>query len=320
MAYPWEKEFWGIGTGSENPEGFDLGDPFRFTLGSEGLDIWNQKGEDAAKEAAQIQAEYGQKALDLQESMYKQGREDMMPWLTAGKESLGTLQGMMAQGAFDAPKGGFKFGQEDFERTPYYDFLQKEGARNVKRSRAGTGMTGGTLAALQQRGQDIAGQYFDKERDFGYRNFLGSYGRKMDKYNRIANMAGMGQIQSSQMGGIGQGYGSQAGQSLTGIGNVLGAGQIGAANARQQGTHNLLNLGGQIGGAMIMGSDRRLKKNIIKIGKHKGLNSYLFQYIKKPGWFIGAMADEVKKIIPEAVINIGGYDHVNYGVLNAVRS
>ena len=59
-------------------------------------------------------------------------------------------------------------------------------------------------------------------------------------------------------------------------------------------------------------SDRRLKTNIRKVGKLiNGISIYLYDYIwGQPS--MGAMADEVKKLIPEAVVNIGGYDHVNY--------
>lgn len=64
-------------------------------------------------------------------------------------------------------------------------------------------------------------------------------------------------------------------------------------------------------------SDRRLKKNISKIGESaSGLNIYSFEY-KNPldgeGLFQGVMSDEVPQ---EAVINNEGYDMVNYGMLD----
>ena len=64
-------------------------------------------------------------------------------------------------------------------------------------------------------------------------------------------------------------------------------------------------------------SDRRLKKNINKIGRSaSGLNIYSFEY-KNPldgeGLFQGVMSDEVPQ---EAVINNGEYDMVNYGMLD----
>ena len=64
-------------------------------------------------------------------------------------------------------------------------------------------------------------------------------------------------------------------------------------------------------------SDRRLKKNITKIGESiSGLNIYSFEY-KNPldgeGFFQGVMSDEVPQ---EAVINNGEYDMVNYSLLD----
>ena len=157
----------------------------------------------------------------------------------------------------------------------------------------------------------------ERGRDFGYRDFLGSYrrraGQKQDLYNRMAAMAGTGQTASGTLAGLGQGYGAQAGAGLQGIGNVLGAGRIGAAQARQQGMQNLMNLG--MTGASLWASDRRLKRDIKPIGKWKGYNKYLFKYLWSPRTYIGLMADEVKTTRPDAVINITGYDHINYGVI-----
>ena len=79
-------------------------------------------------------------------------------------------------------------------------------------------------------------------------------------------------------------------------------------------------LGGAIGGlgaAGMLTSDRRLKKNINLIGESpSGLNIYSFEYIDSKygkGLFQGVMADEIPQ---EAVVNIGGYDHVNYNMLD----
>ncbi len=75
----------------------------------------------------------------------------------------------------------------------------------------------------------------------------------------------------------------------------------------------LMGLGGKIGGAAIMASDRRLKENIAKIGQlANGLNVYVFNYLGSKIPTVGLMADEVRKIRPEAVVSIGGFDHVRY--------
>ena len=97
--------------------------------------------------------------------------------------------------------------------------------------------------------------------------------------------------------------------------------QQSAANAQTQGMYGLGSAG--IMGAGMMMSDRRVKENIIKIGKlDNGLNLYSFEY--KPEWkeeaghgkFVGVMADEAETIMPEAVIiRPDGYKTVDYGVI-----
>ena len=66
------------------------------------------------------------------------------------------------------------------------------------------------------------------------------------------------------------------------------------------------------------GSDRRLKENIQKIGESiSGLGIYKFNYIGKAKQYIGAMADEVIKVVPEAVGTMSnGYLGVNYNLID----
>jgi len=76
-------------------------------------------------------------------------------------------------------------------------------------------------------------------------------------------------------------------------------------------------------GASRQASDRNLKENIVRIGKHPmGIGLYLFDYIPEYreqcgyGRKFGVMADEVEKVMPSAVsIGRNGYKTVNYGML-----
>jgi hypothetical protein len=77
---------------------------------------------------------------------------------------------------------------------------------------------------------------------------------------------------------------------------------------------------GSAGGAyltnLLLASDRRLKKNIEKIGKESnGLNVYSFSYIWDNEVHTGYMSDEVRQLYPDAVTVVNGYDMVNYGIL-----
>jgi hypothetical protein len=66
-------------------------------------------------------------------------------------------------------------------------------------------------------------------------------------------------------------------------------------------------------------SDRRLKTDIVQIGMHKvGVPLYTWLYLWGEAG-VGVMADELKKIMPEAVINNEhGFDMVNYSMIGGV--
>tara|TARA_R100000781_G_scaffold12684_1_gene11132 strand:- start:6801 stop:7613 length:813 start_codon:yes stop_codon:yes gene_type:complete len=65
-------------------------------------------------------------------------------------------------------------------------------------------------------------------------------------------------------------------------------------------------------------SDRRLKENIKKIGESlSGLGIYRFNYIGQAKKYIGAMADEVIKVVPEAaILGADGFYRVNYDLID----
>ena len=104
------------------------------------------------------------------------------------------------------------------------------------------------------------------------------------------------------------------------VGASLAANQqaIDVAKARQEASGGfmggLMELGGALGSAAIM-SDIKSKTNIKRIGKYKGHNLYSYNYIDRVGDWIGVMAQEIEKVIPEAVQEINGMKHVNYGAI-----
>jgi hypothetical protein len=68
--------------------------------------------------------------------------------------------------------------------------------------------------------------------------------------------------------------------------------------------------------AMVAMSDRRLKKNIERIGRTaRGVPMYRFQYLGGSDYFVGPMADEVEQLVPHAVRDIGGYKAVDYSLI-----
>jgi hypothetical protein len=86
--------------------------------------------------------------------------------------------------------------------------------------------------------------------------------------------------------------------------------QQSGANAQTSGLYSLA------GAAIPFMSDRRLKSNIERIGTHKlGIGVYEYDIFGERQQ--GVMADEVEKVMPEAVVmHPSGYKMVKYGLLN----
>jgi len=79
--------------------------------------------------------------------------------------------------------------------------------------------------------------------------------------------------------------------------------------ATQQG---LFNLGGTLGASYLM-SDMRYKTDVRKVGTlDNGLNVYLFRYTHGGPHMIGLSAQEVERVVPDAVIELDGVKAVDY--------
>ena len=138
---------------------------------------------------------------------------------------------------------------------------------------------------------------------------------------------GEGMVQQAESGRIstllGMEYGELQG-AQAGVQSAYGAQQSAMAMEMERINANKALTGDIIGGVTDIAtsfipkpSDRRLKKNINKIGESSsGLNVYSFEYknpINGSGLFQGVMSDEIPR---EAVINNGEYDMVNYNMLD----
>lgn len=65
-------------------------------------------------------------------------------------------------------------------------------------------------------------------------------------------------------------------------------------------------------------SDRRTKTEVVKLGERNGLPFYRFRYVGEKEYQFGHMADEVEKVLPEAVITRDdGMKMVDYGMIAA---
>lgn len=118
-------------------------------------------------------------------------------------------------------------------------------------------------------------------------------------------------------------FGNSPQQQYTGGPDMLGATTQGYNAALNAASANNAQAGGLFGGLTNLAglgiqaglfSDRRLKRDVRKIGSYKGHN--LYEYEKFGRREIGVMAQEVMATRPDAVmLHESGYYMVNYGVL-----
>lgn len=92
--------------------------------------------------------------------------------------------------------------------------------------------------------------------------------------------------------------------------------QVNQAMAQYQAQQGILGGLFSLGTAALMPSDRRVKKNVRKIGRIRDTNVYEYRYKgqdRHAPKTIGVMAQEIERKTPDAVVEIGGVKHVDYG-------
>jgi len=157
---------------------------------------------------------------------------------------------------------------------------------------------------------------------------LGAYptimGAPMGMYNSMADVGAQRRAMSQE--GINRGiqehaYSSQA--ESTALANYLAGihGDYGGmSTSKTPGPSSMSTIGSLAGivgslAPILMASDERFKENIEQVGVLNGFNIYRFNYLWSPKKFIGVIAQEVERIMPEAVKKVNGWRMVNYGVL-----
>lgn len=154
-------------------------------------------GGQAAVDAAQTQAAAASEATQLQRDIYNKFLEMNKPYYEAGVNALGKLT------------------RGEITAEPGYGFRLGEGMKALERLQASRGqlLGGGAIKAGQRYAQDLASQ---------------EYG---NAYNRLANLAGIGQTAAGAAGAAGQNYASQAGELGLQSANALTQGRIGRTSS-----------------------------------------------------------------------------------------
>ncbi len=182
-----------------------------------------------SKSAASSQADAAAHAADIQKYIYDQQRADAEPWRQAGIGALGQINSNLA----DYTRN---FGASDFTRDPGYQFRLDQGQKGVENSASARGMTqsGAQMKALDRYNSDYASNEYQN----AYDRFNND---RTTSFNRLSNLAGMGQTSNNQLSAAGSNYANQASEAAYQGGNAASAGSMAGANAVNQGVGNWMN-------------------------------------------------------------------------------
>ena len=281
--------------------------------------ITGSTGAEAAREGAGAQMEAARLGIAEQQAAREQITQQLAPFRQAGAGALGGLTGLAGQPV--SMEGLPSILPGDIGQDSLFQSLKRQAISGIESSAAARGklMSGTTPQAIAEQVQNLALQRAGQIQGMNLAarsQLLGErVGEQERRYQQLFNLAGMGQASAAQQAANIQGSASNIANLLGQSANAFAAGQIGAANARAGAMGNLMQMGTTLGAAALM-SDRRVKEDITQIGTlDNGLPVYTFRYKGGDTIHMGVMAQDVEQVNPDAVLEIGGIKHVNYGAL-----
>lgn len=178
----------------------------------------------SGNKAASAQQDAAQKASDTQMQMYNQTRNDQAPYRDAGYSALSQLN------AGFKPGGQFahQFDANDLKSglAPNYDFMLSQGLGAVNnQASVGGGLVGGNaLKGINDYAQGYASNAYQQAFDNYNTN-------QTNIYNRLSNIAGLGQTSNGQTAQAGMNASSNIGSAQLASGAAQAAGYTNMGNA-----------------------------------------------------------------------------------------
>ena len=181
--------------------------------------IGGSKQASAAKEASQLQYQATQDAAKQQREMFDILNAQQAPYRESGYGALGKINEML-------PQFTREFTSEDLIKNldPSYKFMLEQGL-----GATGQAMNvGGGGSNVDLARQKFAQEYAKTGAQQAFNNYTN---QQSNIYNRLSNLAGIGQASQAQSNTLGSNTANALSQLGIGGASALGAGQVGAANA-----------------------------------------------------------------------------------------
>ena len=185
-------------------------------------------GYKASGDAASAQADAAARSADLQYKMFQESNALQEPWRKAGADALNKLIPLASNYQ--------KFGMDQFQADPGYQFRLSEGLKGLDRQAAARGglISGAALKAATRYGQDMGSQE--------YGNAFNRYQTERSaQLNPLQSLAGVGQTAATQMGNTGTTMATNVGNAYESGANARASGYVGQVNALNSALGNGLN-------------------------------------------------------------------------------
>lgn len=165
-------------------------------------------GSNAAKDAANIQAQSANNALNFQKSVFNTNQGNLQPFINAGQGATSTLSRLTGGNGTPADFSSFA-------NSPDYKFALEQGNRGVTNyeNSQGMGLSGGALKDISQFNQGLASQQY------------GNY------FNRLMSLATLGGSAANGLAGNNATMSNSIGNTTMGVGQAQASGVVGSANA-----------------------------------------------------------------------------------------
>lgn len=271
-------------------------------------------GSQAAGKAADQYGRQAERGLQYNQEMFNKINEQNAPYRTTGEKGS-TLYNQLADMGYLTAQPSM----DDMTRLmPNYQFglQQGMGALNSQYNMSGGLIGGNAIQGAQTFAQGYAGNSLADA-------FNQYQANRSNVVSNVNALTGVGQNANAITATAAGGATANATNLISSIGNAQAAGTMGQANAYTSGLNNVSNYAMLYGMRNnTQGSDIRMKQNIEAIGwLPNGLPVYSWDY--KPefkddkycghGKYVGVMAHEVEKVIPDAVITRSdGFKMVDY--------
>ena len=229
------------GAGAAGATGTSFLDTFLKGAGVVAPIIGGIQAANAAKNAARIQSQGTQAAIDEQRRQFDVTQGNLAPYLNAGKETLPALLDRIGVGPRNPKSKTYgsllkPFTGASLASEPGYQFERAQGEQGINRAASAAGRydSGAVLKDLSQFNTDYAGTKYNEA-------FNRDSVNKTDTYNKLAGVAGTGQAAANQIATAGSSNSNAISELLTGGANARAAGVVGSSNAINNGVTGAFN-------------------------------------------------------------------------------